>query len=148
MANNAFLIFLLIGAVVLGAILGYFAFLGMYQEQFAQQDRIILENFEAASVVLHGTIIEIGTEKIVLERNGMQFPLFVSDNTLFLVPDRGQKERLTTEEKAQLAEVGRPIVKEGSLQDIVIKQTAEVVAQYLSDDGTFHASRIVVSPIF
>jgi hypothetical protein len=36
MANNAFLVLLVLGAVSIGALGGYFVFLGMHQEQFAQ----------------------------------------------------------------------------------------------------------------
>jgi hypothetical protein len=148
MSNNTLLVLCIIGSVVVGAFIGYFAFLNIFQEQFAQQDRVTLGNFESASVTLYGTVVEIGERQIVLERNGVRFPVLVSNSTLILVPDKVQEERLTPGEKVQLMEARRPIVKEGRLQDIVINQTAEVVAQYLSHDDTFQASRIVVSSIF
>ncbi|MBI2123717.1 MAG: hypothetical protein HYU04_00485 [Candidatus Wildermuthbacteria bacterium] len=148
MSNNTLLVLCIIGSIVIGAFAGYFAFVQIFKEQFAQQDRVTLENFESASVVLRGTVVEIGDGRIVLERNDVRFPVLVSNDTLILVPDKAQEERLTQEKKAQLMEAGRPIVKEGGLQDIAINQTAEVVAQYFPHDSTFQASRIVIPPYF
>jgi hypothetical protein len=119
----------------------------MYGERFAQQDRLTLENFESASIVLHGTVVETGEKRVVFERNDVRFPIFVVAGTLILVPDKEREQALNEEERARFVAAGRPIVHEGSIQDIAVGQTTEVAAQYIND-GTFQASRIIVLPSF
>lgn len=135
MTNNVFLILLLIGAVILGAIGGYFVFLGVYQEQFSQQDRITLENFESAQVVLYGTITEATDTTITIEREGTSFRIATTEDTFILVPDENAP--------AELVASGRPAVKEGTAEEIPLNQTAEIIANYRG--GKFEAVRITVS---
>lgn len=136
MANNTLFILLFLGAVILGATGGYFVFLGIYQEQFAQQDRITLENFESAQVVLYGSITAVSDSSVTLLRDKTPFVLSVTENTFIFVPDK--------DAPAELIAAGRPAVKEGSVTEIPLNQTAEVVANYR--DGKFEAVRIIVSP--
>ena len=147
MSNNKFIGLLLLGSVVLGALGGYFVFLGVYQEQFLQQEHITLENFDSANITLRGTIVETAENTVIIEREGLRFSIKVGENTLILVPDEAVIQQFTEEELAGRLPEERPqFIKEGTLRNLFLGTRAVVAASF--EKGVFQAVSITVPPVF
>ena len=138
MTNSTFLILLLFGAVILGAIGGYFVFLGIYQEQFTYQDRITLENFETAIITLQGTVKNISSDTIEILRDKTNYLIHVSEDTLFLAIPELQDEALLA-----LAQQGQgPSSEEINSSDLQKGMRVEVTSEFR--ESVFTAIRIIV----
>lgn len=88
MANNAFLVLLVLGAVSIGTLGGYFVFLGMYQEQFAHQDLLSVENFDSINVSFKGIVVSSSDKELIVQRGDRIVPIFLSPDAKILISDK------------------------------------------------------------
>lgn len=122
----------------MGAFIGYFAFAQIFQEQFQQQDRLALSNFESATIILTGVVQEVNKDTVVIEREGIRFPIQVNEET-GIFTNKATLEELKAARQAGL------LPQEKTIQDFAIGQVARVVATFSQD--IFQAIDItIVSP--
>ena len=115
-------------------------FLNIHQERFAQQDRIALENFDSATVVLTGVIQSVEDNEIVLEREGVRFPVEMIEETIIFSPVTAGSES-----EEVLARTGRFPLQQMSFEDLAVGQIVRVVALF-SNGGLQAIDITLISP--
>lgn len=132
--NNTLLVLCIIGSAVVGSFIGYFAFVNIFQEQFQQQDRITLENFDSATVTLEGNVTDVQDDVVTIAKAGLNFPLRVTKDTVIFIPDTAEGFN------EAVIKTGRVPFKEGLITDFSIGQTINAVVLWV--DASFRAVSI------
>lgn len=133
MKSNTFLILLILSSILVGIAGGYFVFLGIYHDQFQQAKRINLNNFDSATVILKGSIINTQNNVVTIAKGGINFPLQVTKDTAIFVPD-------TQGLSMAIIKTGRAPLKKGTIADFSLGQIASVVAVW--NNSNFQAISI------
>jgi len=127
--------FLIIISLLVGLALGYFVFLGVFGDLIEKGKVFNPENFETMGVTIRDTISSVSEDAIIIEHEGIKFPIRITEETLILVPD---EQAFSEGVERELA------VKGGVLTDVFLGKEAEVIASFR--DNNFWAIRIAVFP--